>query len=137
MEMRIVHRVITGSIIAGFFVALSGCGYGVWHKTTVRNVPEEVNATISIGDTRQKVRSLIGDPLIDARDIGVEVYRNAGRDVDVILAIVPIPVPGDKAVVFILVVYDEDDVVKVIAPRIWGGQLSWKLGADGFIFTNS
>ena len=108
-------------------------------ETPVWGFPEEVKARLSKGDSRQKVRSILGDPLVDARDYGVEVYRKAGRDIDFIWALVPIPIPepGEKAVVFVLVVYDEDDVVKEIATSVWSEARSWKLTADGYIFTAS
>jgi hypothetical protein len=81
---------------------------------------------------------VLGEPLLDARSLGLEVYRKTGRDIDYLLAFgVPIPTPGDKAIVIVLVVYDEDDVVKEIATRHWAGQLSWKITAGGFHFTTN
>jgi len=141
MEMRIVRRVIAGLISSAFVFVLYGCitGEGLLRESPVWDFPDEVEASLSKGDTRQKVRSILGDPLVDARSYRIEVYRKAGRDIRYIWATIPIPipVPGEKAVVFVLVVYDEGDVIKEIATSVWSEARSWKLTADGYIFTAS
>jgi hypothetical protein len=54
MEMRIVWRAIAGLILSGFVFVISGCagGHGVWHRTEIRNLPDELGTKISVGDTR-------------------------------------------------------------------------------------
>lgn len=54
MEIRIVRLVIAGLILSEFVFALSGCGEGVLRSTQVRNLPDEVEAKLSIGDTRTR-----------------------------------------------------------------------------------
>jgi hypothetical protein len=112
MNMRLVRQVIAGLIFSGFVFTLSGCATGVLHRTEVRNL----EAKLSIGDTRQKVRAVLGEPLLDARSLGLEVYRKTGRDIDYLMVIWPIPwpSPGQKVTVGMLVVYDEHNLVKDI-----------------------
>jgi hypothetical protein len=118
MNMRLVRRVIAGLILSGFVFALSGCiGGGVWDPTEAKNL----EAKLSIGDTRQKVRAVLGEPLLDARSLGLEVYRKTGRDLEYFWVIWPIPVPspGDKVIGYVLVDYDEQDVVSEFAADYW------------------
>jgi hypothetical protein len=91
------------------------------YSTKARSIPHEVSVDLSSGDTLQKVHSVLGNPLIDDRNLGLEVYRIAGRDIDYYWVIWPIPwpFPGDKAIAYVLVVYDEHDVVMEIASDIW------------------
>jgi hypothetical protein len=116
MEMRLVRLVITGLILSGFVFSLSGCAVGVWHRTEIRNLPDELESKLSIGDTRQKVRNLLGNPLLDAKNLGIEVYRKAGRDLDYVFFV---PGPGEKVIVIVLVAYDENEIVKDIAMDAW------------------
>lgn len=136
--MILLRQIITGFIIAGSFIALYGCAAGVLRKTPVRDLPDEVNAKISIGDTRKKVRSILGDPLIDARNLGVEAYLHAGRDIDYFMIIYPVPIPdfGKKVRVGILIVYDEKDMVKNVASDITSDfdDSNFRITAGGFRF---
>ena len=120
MKLRIVQRVIAALICSAIVFVLSGC-MGPIKETDVRNMPDEVSAVISIGDSQQKVRSILDTPLIDARSLGVEVYRLTGRDIDVpwVPLPLPIPIPGTKAIAFTLVAYDEHGLVKEIAADVW------------------
>lgn len=129
MEMRIVQWVIAGLIISGFAFVLSGCGVISTYPTDVRNLPDEVMAKLSIGDTRQKVRSILDAPLIDARSLGLEVYRQTGRDIDIALPGVPLPVPGpgQEVIVIVLVTYNEHDIVNDISTDMWD---EWWHGDD-------
>jgi hypothetical protein len=117
MEMRLVRWVITGLILSGFVFVLSGCVSGVWHETESRRL----EAKLSIGDTRQKVRSVLGEPLLDARSLGLEVYRKTGRDLEYFMVIWPIPwpLPGEKVIGYVLVNYDEHDVVSEFEADYW------------------
>jgi len=117
MEMRLVQWMIARLILSGFVFVLSGCLAGVWHETESRHLED----TLSIGDTRQKVRSVLGEPLLDARSLGLEVYRKTGRDLDYVMVIWPIPVPspGEKVIGYVLVDYDEHDVVRKFTADYW------------------
>jgi hypothetical protein len=126
MDMRIVRRVIAGLIFSGFVVVLSGCVpfHGVLHRTETRNLQDELETKLSVGDTRQKVRNILGSPLLDAKKLGMELYRKSGRDIDydgVWMIYLPfaIPEPGQKVIAFVMVAYDEYDVVKEITTDFW------------------
>jgi hypothetical protein len=144
MDMRMVRQVIAGWIYISFVFVLFGCvGSVPIHLTEVRNLPDEVRTKLSIADTRQKVRSILGDPLVDAQSLGVEVYRIAGRDIDIPWAIypVPLPVPGEKVVGFVLVVYDGNDAVIDLEVENWlsldsQSHINFRLTASGFQFLN-
>jgi hypothetical protein len=131
--MQPVRWLIAGIIFCVYVFVLPGCSE-IWYESPVRVLPDEVKAKLSIGDTREKVRSLLGDPLIDERNHGVEVYRQTGRDLDVVGLI---PVPGKKTTVDVLVVYDEHDMVKDYkAGIVSGGVSSFRIGAGGFHLVN-
>jgi hypothetical protein len=117
MDMRLVRWVIAGLILSGFVFVLSGCASGILHETESRHL----EAKLSIGDTRQQVRSVLGEPLLDARSLGLEVYRKPGRDIDYFMPFVPIPfpAPGMKVIGYMLVDYDEHDVVSEFAADYW------------------
>jgi hypothetical protein len=145
MEMRLARRVIAGLILSGFVFNLTGCGsVGVLRPTQVRNLPFEVEAKLSRGDTRQYVRSVLGKPLVDGKSFGVEVYRQTGRDIDIGFPGVPIPMPGPgkKVIGIVLVAYDENDVVEEIATNLWipflgGDGPDFWITADSFHFVNN
>lgn len=145
MDMRIVKQLTTGLLCLCYVFTLTGCGGLYSHQTEVRNQPDNVGTKLSIGDARQKVRATLGDPLIDARSLGVEVYRNSGRDFDVgwvIVPWVPIPLLGGKVIAVVLVIYDEHDLVKNISTGIVerGSRTpdySLWLEADDYVFTNT
>ena len=141
MEMRIVRWIFTGLICSVFVFDLTGCGAKIKTiPTQVRNLPCEVEAKLSRGDTRQTVRSVLGKPLIDARSLGLEVYRQTGRDIEIGFPNVPIPMPspGEKVIVVVLVAYDEHDVVEEIATNLWipGYSLDFWITAGGYSFAN-
>ena len=140
MRLRIVRWVIAGLLGFAFVFVLSGCAEEVvLRESPIWDFPDEVRASLSRGDTRQKVRSTLGDPLVDARRYRVEVYRKSGRDINYAWPYpsISILIPGDEATVIVLVVYDEDDVVKEIATRLWAGPAHWKVSAGGFHFATS
>lgn len=119
---------------------VSGCGAISTYPTNVRNLPGEVRTQLFSGDTRQKVRPILNTPLVDARNLGLEVYRDIGRDLDITLPGVPIPVPtpGQKVIVITLVVYDDRDLVKELATELWipGHSLDFWITAGGYSFVN-
>lgn len=141
MEKQVFRFLISGLISSVFVFALSGCygGEGVLRRSPIWVFYDEVNASLSRGDTRQKVRSILGDPLVDARGYRIEAYRKAGRDIDYTWALIPIyiPHPGDKAELIVLVVYDEDDVVMEIATSVGSATRLMTVAAGGFRFTTS
>lgn len=115
MEIRIVWRKFARLACSGFVFILSGCVIIPIHQTEVRNLPDELGVKLSVGDTREKVRNILGEPLIDARSLGLEVYRQSGSDIGI--ALIPIPIPGpinERVMVKIVVLYDETDKVKEI-----------------------
>lgn len=139
MEMRIARRVIAGLIISGIALIVSGCGTFKTYPADVRYLPLEVEAKLSRGDTRQKVRSVLGKPLVDARSLGLEVYRQTGRDIDIVLpgVAIPMPSPGEKVIVVVLVAYDEQDLVKEIASKSWyPGYGNYSITAGEYSFVN-
>jgi len=147
MTMDRLQLVIAGWICTCFIIVLSGCGTIPTHRTDirthrtdVRNLPDEVKEKLSIGDTQQKVRSILDAPLVDARSLGVEVYRQTGRDIDIDFSGVPLPksVPGQKVIAVVLVAYDEHDVVEEIASNLWipGYSVDFWITAGGYSFAN-
>jgi len=146
IDMRFVRSVIIGLIFSGFVIALSGCasGEGVWHRTETRHLPDELRTKLSVGDTRKKVHQVLGEPLLDARKLEVELYRKSGRDIDymwvwVFYAGVALPAPGQKVIVFVMVSYDERDLVKEITTDFWipGHSHDYWATAGGYAFVNS
>lgn len=113
--------VITGLIFFGLVYILSGCGVFVTYESQVRSLPSKVSDEISLGDTREKVHSVLGTPLVDSPILGVEVYRHTGLDIDIHWPVIPIPIPapGDKVLAFTLVSYDENGLVQEIDSDVW------------------
>ena len=128
---------------------LSGCGGVVGtYKSQTRSLPNKVSAEISRGDTRKKVRSVLGTPLVDSPVLGVEVYRQTGIDIDIHFPIVPIPfpVPGDTVMAFTLVTYDKYGLVQEIDSGVWNRKYMFLPGhydgdlwitANNYHFTNN
>ena len=111
-----------GLIIAVHVFLLPGCGMLYEHKSDVPGLQNEVASTLAIGDSRQKVHSLLGEPLVDVPDLGLEVYRKSGRDYAVLWIIapwVPLPAWGDKTIVVVMVVYDAQGMVEDISVGSW------------------
>ena len=119
--LRLVQQVARGAICAGFIFTLIGCGGGILRKSEVRDIQGKTQVELSIGDTRQKVRSILGEPLVDGNDPSIEVYRKTGMDIDFIWAVYPIPVPlpGDQVIGYALITYDADNLVTGIAADYW------------------
>jgi hypothetical protein len=147
MGIRLVRLIIAGCIYSGFIFTLSGCAeHGVWHRTKIRDLPDELETKLSVGDARQKVRYMLGDPLLDARRLGVELYRKSGRDIDYDLIIagyppIPFVLPeaGQKVIVFVMVAYDGHDVAQEITTNFWipGYSHDFWVTVGGYTFVNS
>lgn len=146
MVLRLVQSIVAAWICYEFIVALSGCaaGHSVWYRTEIRDLPDQLETKLTVGDTREEVRHLLGNPLLDARNLEVELYRKSGRDMDydwawVIYVPVVFPDPGQKVIAFIMVAYDEHDVVKEIKTEFWipDQSLFYWVDIGGFSFVNS
>jgi hypothetical protein len=146
MNKMLSRRILAGLMYRAFVVVLAGCaaGHGVWHRTEARNLPDELAVKLSVGDSRQKVRQALGEPLLDARKLGVELYRKSGRDIDydwALIIYVPVvtPHPGQKVIVFVMVAYDEHDLVKEVETDFWipGHSLGFWISVGGYSFANS
>jgi len=143
MEMRLFQLLIAGLFFSGLVCILPGCGTLYEQKSDVPNFPDEVTSTIAIGDTRQKVHSSLGEPLVDAPDHGLEVYRRSGSDFAVgwiIAPWVPLPIWSDKTVVVVLILYDDQEIVRDISVGTWEQTRhrfeTKAVNADGFTFIN-
>lgn len=130
-------------LLAMLASSLSGCGPLYEHETEAREYARQVAPTVGAGETRQKVRSVLGKPLVDAPTLGLEVYRKSGRDIGIGWVLVPwAPVPylGDKAAAVALVLYDEKHLVTELASGLWEGTRHAfghdSVDANGFSFTN-
>ena len=121
-------------------LAVNGCGAVKVYPTEVRGLAYEVlqEKTISPGDTREKVRSVLGTPLIEASGHPVEVYRKTGRDLEIVLPGVPIPTPwpGEKVFAFVLVVFDSNQIVTDLAAGTWSQRNNFRIAAGGYHFVN-
>jgi outer membrane protein assembly factor BamE (lipoprotein component of BamABCDE complex) len=108
---------ITGLISSGLVFILAGCGMATVHESEVWKIPDEVRTKLSVGDTRNEVRTLLGEPSIDARNLGLEAYLFKGRNVFIpwVIYPAPLPLPGAEATAGVLILYDEDDKIKDIA----------------------
>ena len=122
---------------------LSACGGTLYERET--DLPEYLSKTnsISIGETRQKVRSVLGEPLLDLKTLKLEVYRKSGRDIAVLwvfLPWVPVPTWGDKDVAVVLVLYDEQGKIREVSSQLWEGERfgfeAASVDAGGFSFVN-
>ena len=105
----------------GVIFSLHGCALGTLHHSELRDLSEEVHAAVTIGAAREEVRSTLGIPLLEAKQGGVEVYRQAGADIGYVMAIwpVPWPFPANTVTGYILVAYDERGSVKDVAGDFW------------------
>lgn len=132
--MRLVHFTLARFVYSGFIVILSGCGSLYTVETEVRNLPCEVEVELTRGDKRQEVHSLLGEPLIEAQRLGVEVYRDDGRDTEYLFPF--IPVPGARVSGITLLTYDDNEIVKELATGLWRNEDEFWITAGGFGFVN-
>lgn len=142
MYTRLVNGTAVGFIYLVLNLYLTGCGAIVkTYPTEVRNIPLEVEAKLSLGDSRQDVRSVLGNPLIYEKSHRIEVYQHAGRDINFVLPNIPIPVPelGEKVIVITMVAYDDQGLVKEIATRSWSPDRGhiYYITAGGYSYVNA
>jgi hypothetical protein len=138
MKIHSYWRVISAFILFLYIGALFGCGIITTRPADTRTLVVEVGESLSIGDSRTRVRSMLGTPLIEATSIGVEVYRRSGRDTDISALPLPIPVPGQVVISNVLITYDEHDLVKEIARDLWipDHSTEFLIHANGYSFVN-
>jgi hypothetical protein len=117
MKIRKPWLRIAGLFLSGLIIVLAGCGTVKTYPSKARELPDTIGTKLSVGDTRQKVHSLLGEPLIVNKSLGLEVYRLSGRDINIDLIIyLPIPLPSPyKVIASALILYDEADQIKEIA----------------------
>lgn len=137
MNIKPVTLIIRSVISAGLALALAGCPAANL-PSKVRDIPAELGGALSLGDSREKVHSVLGEPLVYSVNLGVEVYRRSGHDVDVFISppIIPLPLPGKKVSVATLVVYDRNGAVKAMNTGTWTEGADFWIRADGFHFAN-
>ena len=141
MNSKNFHSITVGALVITSILAVNGCGPVKVYPTEVRGLAYEVlqEKTISPGDTREKVRSVLGTPFIQASGHPVEVYQQTGRDFQIVLPGVPIPVPGwgKKVFAFVLVAFDSNQIVTDLAAGTWSERMNFRIGAGGYRFTNT
>jgi len=129
---------IFGLAFSVFVATLAGCIPIKTVKSDVRDFPREVRSSVKRGDTRQKVHSVLGTPIVSAPGSSVEVYRRSGRDVEIGFPVIPLPVPtpGEKVIGFVLVAYDRNHVITDLAVDTWTEYKNFRLTAGGYSFVN-
>jgi hypothetical protein len=122
---------------------MSACGVLYERESEAPSFLNEVTSTIASGDTRQKVRTVLGKPLLELPSRELEVYLKSGRDIGVVWVIAPwVPVPtwGDKSIAVILVLYDDKGKVRNLSSGLWKEERyrfeSASVDADGYSFVN-
>lgn len=99
-------------------LGLAACGATVPLKRTEveQEVSEQAGKLVPGETDRATVRSRLGEPWLTAEDWRVDVFRASGSDVKLPILFVlwwpvPVGVSVDKSTVYVLVRYDERDVV--------------------------
>ena len=141
MSIRIVKWQVVGFALSFFIFVLSACtpSYEM-RPIELRDFPAEASDSLFPGDTREKVYSVLGEPLIDASKLGVQVFQHSAPS-GVYGAGGPagsrsLQLPKD-VYVFSLVTYDENKLVKDFEMILWGySSFPWKdyIYLDGFSF---
>ena len=146
MDIKLFRSVAICFICTVFIFALASCvgresgniGRTSIIRTPVSDMPVIVKTKLSPGDKREKVRSILGDPLIGATDFDLEVYRHDGTDTYVYLFF--LPNFGVRYYVVTLVVYDDNDVVKEIKTGVRTTRFphgaAFSIDAGGYSFLN-
>lgn len=119
--LLIVQRVSRGHWYLVLILTLHGCGPPYPSiPSSVRDTYTKTEDLISPGDNRNEVQSLLGKPLIDARELGVEVYRIDGRDIAFALPLpLFVPGPGEHVTLVAIVLYDDNERVIEIKTDMW------------------
>jgi hypothetical protein len=107
-------------------VALAGCGGEMRvHDSSVPKQFEQAAMAITLGETdRAALRQLLGQPWVSSEYWQFELFRLSGRDVDLVVTFVPLPVPfmytTDKEERYLLVQYDTNGKVSAFATSVSG-----------------
>lgn len=141
MSIRIMKWIIAVITFTVFIFVLWNCATIAQFPTELRDLPAEVKSKLSPGDTQEKVYSVLGEPLVDASRLGVQVYLHSDSDItfDLFLPFIPFWTPDVH--VFSLVTYDENELVKDLEISLfetYTGRLydDVYLEAGDFIFLN-
>lgn len=107
-------------------VALVGCAGEIpVHESSVPKQFEQDTTAITIGDTdRAALRQLLGQPWVSSEYWQFELFRLAGRDVNLVVTFVPLPLPfmytTDQEERYLLVQYDANGKVSAFAASVSG-----------------
>jgi hypothetical protein len=112
VSIRVVKWIIAVITFSVFIFVLWNCATFAQFPTELRNFPAEVSSSLSRGDTREKVHSVLGEPLVDASKLNVQVYQHSASDITFDIALPFIPFWTPDVYVFSLVTYDENGLVK-------------------------
>jgi hypothetical protein len=102
------------AITAVLAVGLCGCvGVVPVAQTDVgSDMPERTSPIVVGQSTRPDVHALLGKPWLASEYWRFDAFRIVGRDVGVLVAVMPLPVPAvDKATAVVLVSYGSDGIV--------------------------
>jgi hypothetical protein len=96
--------------------AICGCG-GLPIASDVPDELETLRPEVTPGQTsRNEVHDRLGQPFISSKRWPVEVHRvRTGHDVSVEFALIPFWIDTEEVIIYALVVYDENDIVKNIS----------------------
>lgn len=136
MNIRYVKLIIAGVALSVFIFLLVDCAPIATIPTELRNMPIEVRSNISPGDTREKVYSVLGKPLIDAIKLGAQVYQNSDSDIQFDLFFPFFPHGMSAVYMLTVVTYDENELVKDLKIGLWYSNSPDELDLylDGFSF---
>jgi hypothetical protein len=140
MSIKGAKWIIAGLTSTSFIIILSSCAPIATFPTGLRDFPEEVESGLSPGDTRDKVYSVLGEPLIDASSLGIQVYQHSASDIQFDLFLPFIPHGLSRVHVFSLVAYDDNELVKEVATSLWTGEsygIDFSLNAGSYSFVNA
>ena len=94
--------------------------------------------------SRQEVHKSFGGPFINIENPPIEIYRPvSGREADVQIALVPFWIDTEEVILYMMVTYDENDIVKAVHwdtfKHVGSGYLGAslrraKLESEGFFF---
>jgi len=142
MAIKPVKLIVAGALCCTALLSLFGCGAGVI-ETDVRELPGRVSAELAKGDTREKVRALLGSPLIDAKQLRLEVYRDSGRDWFYLgipvppFVTLPMPEINGKVSSVALVRYDANQRVLDAEAGTWTPRKDFGISLGGFDLVNT
>lgn len=137
----ILHRCFLKFSLA---ILLSGCGM-IHISSDVSDQSGNLKSRVITGKTsRQEVHKSFGGPFINIENPPIEIYRPvSGREADVQIALVPFWIDTEEVILYMMVTYDENDIVKAVHwdtfKHVGSGYLGAslrraKLESEGFFF---